>query len=64
VLRRLKADPAIRAIPVILRTAVALEDGHRQRGLDARAADYFAEPFDPDGLIAAVRRVLGDGSSG
>jgi CheY-like chemotaxis protein len=63
VLRRLKADPVTRDIPVILRTAIALEDGHRQRGLDAGAADYFAEPFDPQALIAAVRRVLGEGTS-
>jgi CheY-like chemotaxis protein len=64
VLRRLKADPATNAIPVILKTAAGLEDGDRELGLDAGAADYFAEPFDPDALIAAVRRALGDGSSG
>jgi CheY-like chemotaxis protein len=45
VLRRLKTDPATMNIPVILKTAVLREDGHRQRALDAGAADYFAEPF-------------------
>ena len=64
VLRRLRADPVTSNIPVILTTAVHLEDGHRQRGLAAGAAAYFAEPFDPHALIAAVRGVLGDGSSG
>jgi DNA-binding response OmpR family regulator len=48
---------------VILKTAVHVQDGHRQRGLDAGAADYFAEPFDTQGLVAVVRRVLGDGAA-
>lgn len=63
VLRRLKADPATSNIPVILKTAVHVDDGHRQRGLRAGAAAYFAESFDPQALIAAVRRALGDGAS-
>ena len=63
VLRRLKADPVTASIPVIVKTAILLEDGHRQRSLDTGAAEYFAEPFDPHALIAAVRRVLGEGDS-
>src|SRR5688572_14983209 len=59
VLRRLKADPATSSIPVILKTAVHREDGH-QRGLEAGAAAYFTEAFDPQVLVAAVRAVLGD----
>jgi DNA-binding response OmpR family regulator len=58
VLRQLKADPLTRNIPVILRTAIHREDGPRKRGLDGGAAAYFAEPFDPHALIAAVRGVL------
>lgn len=61
VLRRLKADPVTRNIPVILKTAVLLEDGHRQRGLEAGAADYFAEPYDTQAVVAVVRRVIGGG---
>jgi CheY-like chemotaxis protein len=64
VLRRLKADPVTRDIPVILKTAVHLDDGDRQRGLDAGAAAYFAVPFDPQALIEAVRGALGDASAG
>jgi len=52
VLSRLKTDPVTRTIPVILETAIRLEDGHRQRGLEAGAADYFAEPFDTQALVA------------
>ena len=63
VLRRLKEDAATRNIPVILKTAVHIQDGHRQRALDAGGADYFAEPFDPQAFVAAVRRALGDRAS-
>jgi two-component system cell cycle response regulator len=63
VLRRLKTDPATMNIPVILKTAVLREDGHRQRALDAGAADYFAEPLHTQALIAVVRRVLGGGAA-
>src|SRR5678815_541461 len=63
VLRRLKADEATVNIPVILKTAVHVQDGHRQRGLDAGGAAYFAEPFDPQSIVAVVRRVLGDGAA-
>jgi len=37
VLERLKADATTRDIPVILKTAVRVDDGDRQRGLDAGA---------------------------
>jgi DNA-binding response OmpR family regulator len=30
-------------------------------GLETGAADYFAEPFDTQILVAIVRRVFGDG---
>jgi CheY-like chemotaxis protein len=61
VLRRLKEDPATRDIPVVLKTAVYRHDGHRERALKAGARAYFAEPFDPQALVAAVRGALGDG---
>jgi len=63
VLRKLKDDPATRNIPVILKTAVYLDEGHREVALDAGAAEYFAEPFDTQALVSTVRRVLGDGAS-
>lgn len=62
VLQRLKADFETRDIPVILKTAVHREDGHRERGLAAGAAAYFTESFDPQALVATVRQVLGDGA--
>ena len=63
VLRQLKADPTTRHIPVIVKTAAHLDDGHRQLALEAGAAAYFADPFDAQALVAAARRVLGDGAT-
>jgi DNA-binding response OmpR family regulator len=63
VLRGLKEDPATKNIPVIMKTAVRFQEGHRELALEAGAADYFAEPFDIQELVVLVRRVLGDGAS-
>jgi two-component system response regulator PrrA len=63
VLQELKADPTTRDIPVILKTAARLEEGHQELGLEAGAVAYFAEPFDPQALVAVVRRVLRGGAS-
>src|SRR5678816_2250074 len=54
VLRRLKADEATVRVPVILKTAVHVQDGHRQRGRDAGGAAYFTEPFDPQSIVAVA----------
>ena len=64
VCRRLKTDSVTRGIPVIHKTAVFHDNEHRQRGLAAGADDYLVEPFEPTTLVAAVRRVLGDGRDG
>jgi CheY-like chemotaxis protein len=63
VLRKLKDDPATQNIPVIMKTAVHLDDGHREVALDAGASEYFAEPFDMQALVTSVRRVLGEDTS-
>ena len=63
VLRKLKDDPATHNIPVIMKTAVHLDDGHRDVALGAGAAEYFAEPFDMQALVTSVRRVLGEDTS-
>jgi CheY-like chemotaxis protein len=63
VLQRLKDDPLTKNIPVILKTAAYRGDDHRERGLAAGAAAYFADSFDPQALVAVVRHVLGDGAS-
>ena len=46
VLRRLKADPALRRVPVILTTAKG-EDSDVVTGLELGADDYVTKPFSP-----------------
>lgn len=55
--RRLKADPATRAIVIIAVTAYAMK-GDEERMLAAGCDGYLAKPLDPDGLIGAVARHL------
>jgi DNA-binding response OmpR family regulator len=57
VLRRLKADPALRAVPVIMVTA----KGHERdvlRGLRGGAVDYVVKPFSLKELAARVDLAL------
>ena len=57
VLRRLRADEATRAIPVIFLTALDDTDDV-VRGLRLGAADYLTKPIPPEVLIARVRTQL------
>ena len=55
--RRIKADPALRHIPIIAVTSYALsgdEAKTREAGCDA----YVAKPFSPRALLAKVRELL------
>ena len=55
--RRLKADPALRAIPVIVVTSYALSGDDakaRAAGCDA----YVAKPYSPGALLAKMREYL------
>jgi two-component system, cell cycle response regulator DivK len=55
--RRLKADPALRAIPVIVATSYALSSDEakaRAAGCDA----YVAKPYSPRALLAKMREYL------
>ncbi|HET7341361.1 MAG TPA: response regulator [Methylomirabilota bacterium] len=57
VCRRLRADPATAAIPIIMLTAKA-DEVDRVVGLEMGADDYLAKPFSPKELVARVRAVL------
>jgi phosphate regulon transcriptional regulator PhoB len=57
VCRRLRADPATRAIPIIMLTAKA-EEVDRILGLEMGADDYVPKPFSPRELVARVKAVL------
>ena len=55
--RRIKADPALNAIPIIVVTSYALsgdEDKARAAGCDA----YVAKPYSPRALLAKIREYL------
>jgi two-component system cell cycle response regulator DivK len=56
--RRIKADPALHAIPIIAVTSYALSGDDvkaRQAGCDG----YVAKPFSPRALLVKVREYLG-----
>ena len=63
VCRRLKADPELRAIPVILVTAQADEEDV-VRGLDAGADDYVAKPVNRVVLALAYVRAARQARAG
>ncbi len=56
-LRRLKAKPAMQAVPVIMMTAKG-EDADIVAGLELGADDYMVKPFSPRVLVARVRTAL------
>ncbi len=57
VLRRLKADPQIAAIPVIFLTA-RVDAISQQTGLDFGAVEYLTKPITPERLVERIRAVL------
>lgn len=56
---RLKADPLLCNIPVVLVTAAGTESD-REAGLAAGAAYYVTKPFSPLQLMALIRQLLGE----
>jgi DNA-binding response OmpR family regulator len=57
VTRRLRAEEATSAIPVILLTA-RVQEADIAAGFDAGAADYIKKPFSPQELRARVQTIL------
>lgn len=55
--RRLRKDPVMKAIPIIMLTAKVSEDD-KVTGLNAGADDYIIKPFSPRELIARINAVL------
>lgn len=55
--RRIKANPAIRHIPVIAVTSYALS-GDNERAVAAGCDAYFAKPVSPRTLLAKIREYL------
>lgn len=58
VLQKMRAHPALKAVPVLMLTAKATRESVL-KGLASGANGYITKPFQPDALIAAVKTVLG-----
>lgn len=57
VLARLRADPELRDLPVLILTA-RHQEHERVEGLRAGADDYVAKPFSPEELLLRVEAIL------
>jgi DNA-binding response OmpR family regulator len=58
VCRRLRMEPDLAAIPVILLSTTFAEAADRLQALDAGADDYLTEPVEPAELLKAIRNHL------
>jgi two-component system cell cycle response regulator DivK len=57
--RRIKQDPELRHIPIIVVTSYALS-GDDAKAMAAGCDAYVAKPFSPRQLLATIRRFLPD----
>jgi two-component system alkaline phosphatase synthesis response regulator PhoP len=57
VCRRLRQDPALANVPIIMLTA-RIEETDRLIGLELGADDYVTKPFSPREVVARVRAVM------
>jgi two-component system, cell cycle response regulator DivK len=55
--RRIKADPALKTIPIIAVTSYALS-GEEQKARAAGVDDYVPKPYSPRQLLAKIRQYL------
>jgi len=55
--RRIKADPALKSIPIIVVTSYALS-GDEDKAKAAGCDDYVTKPYSPRALLAKIREHL------
>ena len=56
--RRIKADPALKDVPIIVVTSYALSGGYEAKARAAGCDDFVAKPFSPRQLLARIRKLL------
>jgi two-component system, cell cycle response regulator DivK len=57
--RRIKQNPELRHIPIIVVTSYALS-GDDRKAMAAGSDGYMAKPFSPRQLLATIRKFLGE----
>ena len=57
--RRIKANPELKAIPIVAVTSYALS-GDEQKTRDAGCDAYIAKPYSPRQMLAKVRELIGE----
>ena len=60
--KRLKADPEIKDVPVILLSAKG-RNVDQKVGFEVGADDYITKPFSPRKLVERINAILGHGTS-
>ena len=56
--RRIKADPALKDVPIIVVTSYALSGGDEAKARAAGCDDFVPKPFSPRQLLAKIRKLL------
>jgi two-component system cell cycle response regulator DivK len=59
VTRKMKAEPGLAGIPVVVVTAYAMEED-KTRALEAGCAEFMTKPFHVQDLVETVRRIAGE----
>ena len=57
-IKEIRANPAYKFLPVIMLTTES-QDGKKQEGKAAGATGWIVKPFNPEQLLAVVKKVLG-----
>ncbi|HEY9069613.1 MAG TPA: response regulator [Candidatus Ozemobacteraceae bacterium] len=58
-IRCLRADPGFRHVPILMLTTES-QDNLKRAGREAGATGWIVKPFNPEQLLAVVKRVLGN----